>query len=119
MRLSHHRAMALLIWLCVPALIFSQLSGLAHRIDHVDWKSKYSPSLQSNTKAVVSNFYFGESAQHSCVLFDASSLVESLHDRVALLSAVSNRDALAIFATNKTWFAQAPIYFSSRAPPHL
>ncbi|MDO9194568.1 MAG: hypothetical protein Q7U12_16850 [Undibacterium sp.] len=101
----------------MPALLLSQLSGLAHRVYHSGWINVQAPSLRNNTDAVIGIFYNGESPQHSCTLFDASTLVECLHDGQAVLPDTSTRDALALFAANKTWLAQPQVYFSSRAPP--
>ena len=119
--------------LCVllPALIFAQWMGLAHRISHASWTNgKGSPgqigqiqhSSQNTQNASLASFLFAgqdDSNLHSCALYDAASISDYLH---LTPEAIHLSDSTSIIADSQTiisWLALLQLPFSSRAPPSL
>lgn len=100
-------------WVVIAALMFCQLLGQLHRIQHHLQNEKV--VSVANTEILSSDSSLLEG--HQCVLFDALHLTPclnaqaftftSLEYKLGLLSLLAFKDALLV----------APSFFQSRAPP--
>lgn len=110
--------------LLLPALIFAQWVGLAHRIAHTGWDNATHVRSIQLTKGALSAAenapFFGEiegTKQHSCAAFDAITLGQCIHS-TALLPVIFTTDAVVTTDLSiQQWHAIVELAFSSRAPP--
>jgi len=114
--------------LCVllPALLFTQWLGLAHRISHAGWASgqgQTSAKLVQQT-AQLGSFLFGNQDEgsntlHSCALYDAVSAAEFLQHVPDALGLLTGKAVAGHVPSMLSWQALLLVPFSSRAPPSL
>lgn len=98
----------------VLSLLFAQFSGLQHRIEHAKWNDG-----QSIVRADVSDSAKRD-LQHSCSLFDAATLADSVNAALPCPLLVAGTYLPALWILRASWDAPLLLPFRSRAPPgHL
>jgi len=100
--------------LLVVALLFAQWLGLAHRIEHVR-PAQQAPHAASIVQADTAGY--DKSLEHSCALFDATTLANILHSPAVSLPVLPGAQILALWVAFASWDAPVLLHFSSRAPP--
>ncbi|MFZ6719282.1 hypothetical protein [Undibacterium sp. Ji49W] len=124
---SKNNSKRYLLLLLLPALLFSQWLGFAHRMSHAGWAEGKAPVVfnqqASNTSSLIDalwpNSKDDSSTQHSCALYDAACVAEYLHllpDQIVLLD---GHALVSINNSSTSWQALLRVAFSSRAPPFL
>lgn len=100
--------------LLVVALLFAQWLGLAHRIEHVR-PAQLAPHAAAVAQADTAGY--DKSLEHSCALFDATTLANILHSPAVSLPVLPGAQILALWVAFASWDAPVLLHFSSRAPP--
>lgn len=100
------------------SLLFSQFSGLKHRIDHTRWRTEVS---QEQTLAAASAPYSGgyTDANHSCIALDAISLADCIAASLMVFVPVISKATRIALLPCYLWDASFIAHFRSRAPPAL
>jgi len=112
--------------LCVllPALLFTQWLGLAHRISHAGGIANQSSSSVVQQTAQLGSLLFGSQDEnsntlHSCALYDAVSTAEFLQHMPDAIELLSGKAIISLNPAILSWHALLQVPFSSRAPPSL
>jgi hypothetical protein len=102
-------------WVVIAALMFCQLLGQLHRIQH-HLQIENIVSV-ANTEILSSDASLLEG--HQCVLFDALSLTPCLNAQAFTLNPLQDPLGLLSLLAFKDARVVAPRFFQSRAPPHF
>ncbi|MBI3726726.1 MAG: hypothetical protein HY254_00165 [Burkholderiales bacterium] len=112
--------------LCVllPALLFTQWLGLAHRISHAGGTANQISSNVVQQTAQWGSFLFGNQDEgsntlHSCALYDAVSAAEFLQHVPDAIELLAGQAVISLSQAILSWHALLQVPFSSRAPPSL
>ncbi|MFZ6733083.1 hypothetical protein ACO0LG_14250 [Undibacterium sp. Ji42W] len=114
--------------LCVllPALLFTQWLGLAHRISHAGGASSQVVTGSLPQTAQLGSFLFQSGSQdengntlHSCALYDAVSAAEFLQHIPDAIKLLAGKAVVGPSPAMLSWHALLQVPFSSRAPPSL
>lgn len=109
----------LLMWLLLCTVLFSQYLGFAHRTAHIN-----SPVGEVLTIALDEQGQFelrklseAEAQLHSCLLLDASTIVDGLQHAMAWDFARVLMPREVGSAVLHSWISRIQLVFQSRAPP--
>ncbi|MCH8621164.1 hypothetical protein [Undibacterium sp. TS12] len=119
---NSHNGKRWLLCFLLPALIFAQWMGLAHRLSHGGWTGVTAPASLIQHGSPVSSFLFGsqdDSSLHSCALYDAATGSEYLHHIPDIIHLIDGKAIIADSQIILSWLALLRLPFSSRAPPSL
>ncbi|MFZ6744769.1 hypothetical protein ACO0LC_16225 [Undibacterium sp. JH2W] len=116
-----------LLCLLLPALLFTQWLGLAHKISHAGWAGNSANAgvvvaQAASQTAQAGSFLFGsqdENALHSCALYDAVSAADFLHQVQDVQQLQAGKALVTPSTAILSWLAALQVPFSSRAPPSL
>lgn len=109
------RRPALSTLLLVLALLFAQWLGLSHRVEHAGLAQPQ--PVQASHWSLQADASYDKTLEHSCALFDATSLAAALNSPGVSLAILPGARVLALWVAFASWDAPFLRLFSSRAPP--
>lgn len=110
--------------LLVLSLLWAQMAGVLHRIEHMGGPTTPHPSVlfgqvaqASPASAGVSADGDSPSALHSCVLFDGLCMADTLPTALLPMAVLRQTEALPTATIFASWHALFVGHFLSRGPP--
>ncbi len=95
-------------------MLFNQWAGLLHRVEHFNYHAHVTHFEQE-----ITHDHTPHKANHSCILFDATSLAHTLFGEPTPLFLSPCYNDAPIAQKLKIWFVPFTPYFLSRAPPFV
>jgi hypothetical protein len=98
----------------VLSLLVTQFAGQLHRIEHAGWQSGANVQL---ALPALSGDDLGKN--HSCLVFDASTLADTACVAFAALPFIAGTHLVAQWIAFLSWDAPVVHHFLSRGPPEI